>query len=344
MQPKPERTFPRRAPLAGAIIGALASLLAVPSADALSYACGAPNTLQSFTNVAPAGTSTGTIQSVVVPGSQVTIDAAGAQGGSIGGLGAEVATTVAVTAGQTLCVIVGNQGGLAGNGAGGGGGGSFVYLISSGTCASNLGAVSTGGVPTLLAAAAGGGGGSSDGVAGSGGLAPTGAGNAGASAGSAGFDAGGAGGINGNGGAAVVNSGGGGGLLTGGGSANGVPGGAALIAGAFGGVFVAYANGGFGGGGGGAATGGGGGGYNGGGGGGTAILIGGGGGAGSFSAAAPLAPYTQSSVQAGNGAVNVCLGPAAAPVPGLGGRGFALAALLLGAAGVLTLRRPRRTR
>lgn len=284
-----------------------------PAALALSYPCSGANVLQSFTNNSAAGTSDGSIQSFLVPSNIVTIDAAGAQGGVGGfggGLGVEVAATFSMAAGQTLCIGVGVQGGSAQNGAGGGGGGSFVYAISNGTCASNLAQVSTSGPANLLIAAAGGGG--SGQTAGLSGSAPTGAGTAGASAGADGDQAGGAGGIDGNGGAAVHNSGGGGGLLTDGAPANGAPGGAALINGADGGALSGYANGGFGGGGTAAAPGGGGGGYNGGGAGG-AFPGGGGGGGGSFSATAPLAPYTQSGVQTGNGAVNVCY-PASTPV------------------------------
>lgn len=297
-------------------VGARAALAAtlIVSAQpvlALSFSCNSPNIQQSFTTSAPPGMTSGAIQSFAVPSSQVTIYAAGAQGGvgdNGGGAGAEVAATFPITAGQTLCVVVGVQGGSFQNGAGGGGGGSFVYAITSGTCASNLAQVRTDIAPNLLIAAAGGGG-SGTGDAGLGGNAPTGAGPAGAAAGGTGGDSGAAGGTGGTGGGAVVNSGGGGGLSTNGATANGVPGGFALINGAGGGPSGSFANGGFGGGGAAAATGGGGGGYNGGGAGGTSVLIGGGAGGGSFSAAAPLSPYTQSGVQTGNGAVNFCFAP-----------------------------------
>jgi hypothetical protein len=285
--------------------------LPVPRAMALSFPCSSPNVQQTFTNTSPAGTATGTIQSFAVPASSVTIDAAGAQGGTGsrgGGLGAEVVGTFSVTPGQTLCVLVGGQGGSASNGAGGGGGGSFVYAIASGTCTSNLAHVGTGSAPNLLIAA-GGGGGSGIGTGGTGATKPTAAGTTGATAGGNGDQNGAGGGTAGNGGGAVTNSGGGGGLLTSGAAANSVPGGLALVDGALGGVYAAFANGGFGGGGAAAAPGGGGGGYSGGGGGGITPSIGGAGGGGSFSATAPLAPYTQSAVQSGNGAVSLCYAP-----------------------------------
>ena len=316
---------------------ALTAVLGVPAQDALALSapCSSPNILESSTTSAAAGTTTGPIESLTVPAGQVTIDVVGAQGGNSGGLGAEVAATFPIASGQTLCVLVGVQGGTDVNGDGGGGGGSFVYAIDAGTCASNLAAVTTGAAPSLLIAAAGGGGSSGEAI-GLNGLAPTGPGPAGASAGGT---AGGVGGTNGNGGSAVGNGGGGGGgLLTDGGTVDGVPGGLALIHGGTGGVIAGFANGGYGGGGGDAAIGGGGGGYNGGGtGNGNAPPTAGAGG-GSFSAAAPLAPYTQSGVQAGNGAVNVCYAPPP-PVPALSWPGLALLLGGLLAGGMALLRR-----
>lgn len=297
---------------------ALAVILAMSSQPVLALSLSCSDLQQSFTTSAAPGTTSGTIQSFAVPANKVTIDAAGAQGnggfGAVGGLGAEVVATFPITTGETLCVLVGVQGGVALNGGGGGGGGSFVYGISSGTCGSNLAAVRTGAAsPNLLVVAGGGGGGSSDGVAGLGGLAPTGAGT----------QFGGAGGTNGGGGGAVLNAGGGGGLLTNGGTANGVPGGLALINGGTGGTLPTFANGGYGGGGAGAGTGGGGGGYNGGGAGGSNVLIGSGGGGGSFSATAPLSAL--SGVNAGNGAVLFCYlespGPTATIIINLGNLG-----------------------
>jgi hypothetical protein len=290
---------------------ALTMAFAGPAVLAQSYTCSSPNILQTLTNSSTAGTASGSVQSIVVPSSPVTIDALGAQGGaggSGGGLGAEVAAAVSITPGQTLCVVVGGRGGSASNGAGAGGGGSFVYAIGSGTCASNLAAVTA----ANLLVAAGGGGGSGLVSAGRNGNAPGGSGIAGASAGSAGSAGGGSGGTGGSGGGAMTNSGGGGGLLTDGASANTVAGGQALIHGAAGGVFGTFANGGFGGGGAAAAPGGGGGGYNGGGAGGISDSIAGGGGGGSFSATAPLSPYTQSGIRTGNGIVTLCYAPPAA--------------------------------
>lgn len=288
----------------------LGVVLALPgSAFALSYTC--PHLQQRFANTAAAGTTTGTIQSFTIPAyvSLVTIDAAGAQGGAgnsaaiSGGLGAEVTTTVSVTAGQNLCVVVGVQGAPLS-----GGGGSFVYAApSTSPCDSYLGSVTTGAVPTLLVAAGGGGGGAD--TVGLYGVAPSGAGTAGASAGKAGDQGGaGAGGTGGNGGRAGTGySAGGGGLSTDGASYGFSVGGSALIHGANGGADNGGggANGGFGGGG----SAGGGGGYNGGGGGGYNGLtstFGGDGGGGSYSIAAPVAANTQSGVQTGNGSVTIC--------------------------------------
>lgn len=281
----------------------LGAVLAAPSsAFALSFTCA--NTQQSFTNPSAAGTTTGPIQSFAVPAgvTSITIDAAGAQGGAgtvSGGLGAEVTTTASVTPGQTLCVVVGVQGGLDA-----GGGGSFVFAIASGTCASAVGSVTAGASPPNLLVAAGGGGGGSD-TAGLDGVAPNDAGTGGASAGTAGDQAGaGAGGVGGNGGAGGSFAGGGGGLSTNGltGTPNG-QGGFALINGATGGTDPSGQNGGFGGGG---ALGAGGG-YNGGGGGGQfAGGFGGSGGGGSYSISSLIAANTQSGVQPGNGAVNLC--------------------------------------
>jgi hypothetical protein len=278
------------------------------SASALSYVCQSPDVLQSFTNTSAPGTRTGSIQSLIIPGDSVTIDAAGAQGGFIGGLGAEVVATVTVTPGSTLCAVLGTQGDAATGVAGGGGGGTFVYVIDSGTCESNLSHVVLRALPQLLVVAAGGGGGgvrrpvplSADGVA------PSDAGTAGAATGSTG-EFGGRGGEKGNGGVGSNVAGGGGGLLTNGTSApQGFGGGVALVHGAAGGGSVLN-SGGFGGGGAGGASGGGGGGFNGGGGAGEVNQdFGAGGGGGSYSSTAPLAPFTLSGVQSGNGAVNVC--------------------------------------
>jgi Ig-like domain CHU_C associated/Secretion system C-terminal sorting domain len=95
---------------------------------------------------------TGAVQSFTVPPgvTSMTIDASGAQGGGsnggAGGLGARMQGTFAVTPGQVLSIVVGQQGLLQQGGnaqnSSGGGGGTFVY----------------GAGPTLLVAAGGGGG------------------------------------------------------------------------------------------------------------------------------------------------------------------------------------------
>jgi hypothetical protein len=97
---------------------------------------------------------TGDVQTFVVPAgvTSLLIEAYGAQGGGssggeAGGLGARMTATYAVTPGQILSIVVGQQGLLQVGGnaqnSSGGGGGTFVY--------DNDG-------PTLLVAAAGGGG------------------------------------------------------------------------------------------------------------------------------------------------------------------------------------------
>lgn len=91
---------------------------------------------------------TGAVQNYVVPAgvNSIQIEAYGAQGGSNGGQGAYISGEFTVTPGETLTIIVGEEGylqvgGNAQNSAGGGGG-SFVYNASN----------------TLLVAAGGGGG------------------------------------------------------------------------------------------------------------------------------------------------------------------------------------------
>jgi hypothetical protein len=78
----------------------------------------------------------GSIQTFVVPNcvSEITIEAWGAQGGTrgsgIGGLGARVRGDFAVTPGQTLKVVAGEQPNVVccGSSGAGGGGGSFVWI------------------------------------------------------------------------------------------------------------------------------------------------------------------------------------------------------------------------
>ncbi|HEY5949619.1 MAG TPA: hypothetical protein VIV40_29190 [Kofleriaceae bacterium] len=101
---------------------------------------------------------TGTVQTFTLPMcvSALTVDAFGAQGGhgvipspTVGGKGAEIKGTFAVSGGPVYNIIVGGLGASIDNGTGGGGGGSFVYLND------------TANAP--LIAAGGGGGGSSNG-------------------------------------------------------------------------------------------------------------------------------------------------------------------------------------
>jgi hypothetical protein len=105
-----------------------------PTQAQCTAAYGAGNTLNGAVTVA-AG-----IQQWTVPftGNYV-ITAAGAQGGNdpytvAGGLGAQMTGTFALTAGQVLEIVVGQQGtpvnatGNAANGGAGGGGGSFVWV------------------------------------------------------------------------------------------------------------------------------------------------------------------------------------------------------------------------
>jgi hypothetical protein len=243
---------------------------------------------------------TGSPETFTVPAgvTQVTINAAGAQGGrgntnAPGGAGAHLQATFAVTPAEVLNVVVGGQGATVSAG-GGGGGGSFVY-----TSASSSG--------LLLAAAGGGGGGGGGGGTGSDASSST-----TASAGSADTPpcSAGPGGTMGHGGGASTGcrstAGSGGGLLTDGADGPKGTGGKSLVNGAAGGVSTVYGAGGFGGGG--AATsaaGGGGGGYNGGGGGAWFSALGqGGGGGGSFTAAGATGVSTLAA-QSGNGQVTI---------------------------------------
>ena len=158
-------THALRGRLAAGVI-ALAVVMAVQSDPVLAQApvCTATQTV--FQPTAGNGSKTDAAQpfSFTVPAdvASITITAAGAQGGfgsSTVAPGAVVAATVTVAPGSTLCAIAGIRGGDGGS-VGGGGGASFVYAISSGTCASNLPALSTGNAAPNLLVAAGGGGGS----------------------------------------------------------------------------------------------------------------------------------------------------------------------------------------
>ncbi|MBK9300735.1 MAG: T9SS type A sorting domain-containing protein [Bacteroidetes bacterium] len=144
---------------------------------------------------------TGSIQTFTVPAgvTSITMEARGAQGGSInvncvasGGLGARMIGDVAVTPGEVISVLVGQQGFTNGADAGGGGG-SFV--------------VRTGNIPLVVA---GGGGGASNNIGNCGVNLAGGPGLTTLDGGASGSGMV-AGGINGNGGGANFGSGGGGG-------------------------------------------------------------------------------------------------------------------------------------
>ncbi len=153
---------------------------------------------------------TGSLQTYTVPVgvTSISIDASGAQGGSVttsctatGGLGARMVGDFVVTPGEVLSVLVGQQGLTNGSDAGGGGG-SFV--------------VRTGNVCLM---AAGGGGGASNNI-GQCGTNLNGIAASITTSGTASANGATAGGTNGNGGGATNGSGGGGGgFLT-----NGIPG------------------------------------------------------------------------------------------------------------------------
>jgi len=315
--------------LVRALAATAASLLAMQTtaAWALSQACNAPNVQQSFVSSAVAGQQLDVAQPfsfTVPPGvTSLTIDAIGGQGGSAtsslstGGFGAEVAATVSVTPGNTLCIVAGVRGATVSIGQGGGG--SFVYTIQSGTCQGNMTNVGTGNLgPQLLVAAGGGGGGgmynpknggpglASGLSAGTAGAINGGDGNVASGGGANSIP--GTGGTGGNGGGAA-GGGGGGGLLSYGAdstTASNCDGGASLRAGAKGSDQCfqgGTGSGGYGGGGGGA-----GGGYN--GGGGAAIHVAGGGGGGSYSIVSPIYAHDGQLGHGGNGEVDLCYTPA----------------------------------
>ncbi len=239
---------------------------------------------------------TGSLQTFTVPAGviSVTIDARGAQGGSVtttcaatGGLGARMVGDVAVTPGETLSILVGQQGLTNGSDAGGGGG---TYVVRAGN------------VPLVVA---GGGGGATNNITSCGanrnGLDAT-----ITTSGTASGNGLVAGGVNGNGGGASTGSGGGGGgFLTDGVAGTGLAGnnGKAYVNGGAGGTGNDNDFGGYGGGGAGWFTGGnggGGGGYSGGGTSGSQPFTGGGGG-GSYNAGTNQ--VNTAGFQTGNGQV-----------------------------------------
>ena len=256
------------------------ALLAAPAAWAVPTTYNYTGSLQSFT-----AAETG----------NYVITAFGAQGGgnaqASGGLGAETAGTLFLSAGEVLSIIVGGSGNTSS-----GGGGSFVFTGSGATATALVVGGGGGGAGQFSAGLAGqatpSGGNSGSGNAGG----TNGAGGTGASG--ANFAGGGGGGFFGpgsNGSVSATNfiGGGGGQAATAGGA-----GGAGGAAGA-----NVFGSGGYGGGGGaGAAAGGGGGGYSGGGGGG---INSGGGGGGSFLALDAFDATLLSGLQTGNGLVTI---------------------------------------
>ncbi|GLR67790.1 hypothetical protein GCM10010909_24710 [Acidocella aquatica] len=236
----------------------------------------------------------------------------GSTSGGVGGDGAMVSGTFALTAGTVLEIVVGGAGAVGTAGGGGGGGGSFIFDETTGKL---LEAAGGGGGSSFLAGYLGGGGVITN--AGASGVISTmnaypllatdtnegvGMGGVGGSGGSGGVDliyaanGGGGGGVSGNGtnGVAVAGTRGVGDGGTGGN-------GGFLLPGAGGVGYGLSGNGGFGGGGGGGWTGGGGGGGYSGGGGGSYY---GGGGGGSFVATNASAPVLTAAVNAaGNGGV-----------------------------------------
>ena len=257
---------------------------------------------------------TGSVQQYVVTGciTEITVDAYGAQGGnSNGGLGARTQGSFTVAAGDTIYVVVGQQGTVNAcggiNASAGGGGGSFVWK-------------SNGPSRTLLLAAGGGGGGNTNWSAScSNGIAAVTAqgGTQGAGALSA------VGGTGGNGGSGTAPSGtgsGGAGWLSDGGNSTygtGCTGGLTwpLFTGGYGSNSFGspgQGDGGYGGGGGAVCGNGGGGGYSGGGGGEGSSCRAGGGGGGSYNSGTNQT--NTAAVQTGDGIVHITPNaPAGAP-------------------------------
>jgi hypothetical protein len=236
---------------------------------------------------------TGSVQQfTVVTSGLYDIQADGAQGGgsfhSSGGAGAEVGGVVFLTAGETLNVVAGQQGGSGalGQGYGGGGGGFSGVFAAAGP----------------LVIAGGGGGGSYGSQNGSGGnsLGPGRNGNNPPSGGAGGVD-----GTGGGGGVGLGKGGGGGGagFKSEGGNGAGAHGGGQGGDGYTGGSY--FTPGGFGGGGAGGPFGGGGGGGYSGGGGGSSGNGGGGGGGASYIAPAFTNTFGRNGANSGNGFVTI---------------------------------------
>jgi hypothetical protein len=260
---------------------------------------------QTMTFNATGSGRTGSVQQYIITGciTEITVDAYGAQGGnSNGGLGARIQGTFTVTAGDTIYIVVGQQGTVnecgGSNASSGGGGGSFVWK-------------SNGPSRTLLLAAGGGGGGNMnwgsacrDGIAAE--ITPNGTQGAG------GLSAvGGTGGNGGSGSAPLGTGSGGAGWLSAGGNSTygtGCTGGLSwpLFAGGYGSTAFGVpgqGDGGFGGGGGAVCGNGGGGGYSGGGGGEGSTCRAGGGGGGSYNSGTDQT--NTAVVRTGNGIVYI---------------------------------------
>ena len=284
---------------------------------------------------------TGTIEYCTVANTgDYSITAFGAQGGTgaagPGGLGAEIAGVLSLTAGEEIEIVVGGQGGIY-PGRGGGGGGSFVVEVG------------TGPIYTPLVIAGGGGGAAANSA-----NEPASSTQNGAAGGTTvPGSSSGAGGTGGNGGQGSSSSysnggdgGGGGGFYTAGTAGltalyTGGGGGQSFLGGALGGTSADGA-GGFGGGGGGGGNngGGGGGGYSGGGGGGDGA---GGGGGGSFLDPDYTLALLVGNENAGDGRVFITesetiVTSAVTPLPGT----LPLLATGLGAMGLFGWRRKRK--
>jgi hypothetical protein len=300
----------------------IAQLVQLSASEAQAYSTDC--TISGGSNCRATFSVTNAKENFVVPAGITSIDVVvqGAGGGSgtsptnnLGGRGAQVIATIAVTPGETLVIAVGAQGvnasGSAGTslgGGGGGGGGSFVVR-------------NTGSAPLVVAGGGGGGMGNCCGAYATGIDAST--TNNGTSS-TAGSNSVGSGGSAGNGGTSggAFGAGAGGGFLTDGTDgqnsgargrswANGMTGGTTTVACA---SYAVGGNGGFGGGGAacsGAA--GGGGGYSGGGGSGGSSNWGGGGGGGTYAINTASAVTISGGIQASNGSVTLTY--INAPVP-----------------------------
>ena len=193
----------------------------VPGAQAY-YTASAANNPATFTSSTSTFNYTGSIVNWTVPAgvTSITIDTYGAQGGTgtsyTGGYGARIKGSIAVTPGQVLKILVGQQGGPCANQkAGGGGGGTFVttsanspLMIAGGGSGGGGNTSPSNGNPGLTsnsggtseayvtAATSGNGGGATTGSSGGGGLTGSGS-NSGYSGAGIAFTSGGAGGLGG---------------------------------------------------------------------------------------------------------------------------------------------------